>query len=62
MVLVSRLIGEWSDGRDTHYSDGSYRNDFVDFKLPAFLPGIALEMRIDDGTEAFDKEYSELFV
>lgn len=51
----------WPDGRDTHYSDGSYRDDFLDFKLPAFLPGIALEMRIDDGTEAFDKEYSELF-
>ena len=51
----------WPDGRQTHYPDGSYRTVFLAGKLPPFLPGVSLERRLDDGSEAFDREYKELF-
>ena len=52
---------QWPDGRATHYSDGSYRQLFLDGKIPGFLPGIALDARLDDGSDEFDREYQELF-
>lgn len=51
----------WPDGRDTHYPDGRYRQDFLDGKLPVFLPGISLDRRIDDGSDDFDRAYRDLF-
>ena len=51
----------WPDGRTTHYPDGQYRDPFLGGKLPGFLPGISLEYRLDDQTDAFDREYTELF-
>ena len=51
----------WPDGRQTDYPDGGYRQLFLDGKLPGFLPGVSLERRIDDGSEAFDTAYRERF-
>ena len=51
----------WPDGRRTHYPDGGYRQQFLDGKLPGFLPGVSLTRRLDDGSENFDREYRELF-
>jgi len=51
----------WPDGRVTHYPDGRYRDLFLDGNLPGFLPGVSLEYRLDDQTDAFDREYTELF-
>ena len=34
---------------------------FLAGKLPPFLPGVSLERRLDDGSEAFDREYRERF-
>ncbi len=51
----------WPDGRQTHYPDGSYREDFLAGRLTGFLPGIRLELKLDDGTEEYDREYRELF-
>ena len=51
----------WPDGRQTHYPDGGYRAIFLAGKLPPFLPGVSLERRLDDGSEAFDREYRGLF-
>lgn len=51
----------WPDGRETHYADGRYRDDFLAGRLTGFLPGIRLELKLDDGSEAFDRAYRELF-
>lgn len=51
----------WPDGRDTYHSDGAYRQDFLDGKLPGFLPGISLDRVIDDGSDEFDRQYREHF-
>ena len=51
----------WPDGRTTHYSSGGYRNDFLAGRLTGFLPGISLDIRLDDGSDEFDREYRELF-
>lgn len=51
----------WPDGRQSHYPDGGYRGEFLDAKLPGFLPGVWLERRLDDGSDDFGREYGELF-
>ena len=51
----------WPDGRQTHYPDGGYRAVFLAGKLPPFLPGVSLERRLDNGSEAFNREYRQLF-
>jgi len=51
----------WPDGRDTHHPNGDYRQDFLDGKLPTFLPGISLDRQIDDGSTDFNATYKELF-
>ncbi|MBT5831276.1 MAG: enolase [Candidatus Latescibacteria bacterium] len=51
----------WPEGRQTHYKDGSYRDEFLAGKLLGFLPGIRLERTLDDGSEEFDQKYRELF-
>ena len=51
----------WPDGRQTHHPDGDYRSLFLEGKLSGFLPGISLDRRLDDGSEAFDREYRERF-
>lgn len=51
----------WPDGRQTHYKDGGYRTDFLAGKLPVFLPGIRLERRLDDGSDDFDRTWTERF-
>ncbi len=51
----------WPDGRDTHHANGDYRQDFLEGKLPGFLPGISLDRRIDDGSDDFDRHYRDLF-
>ena len=51
----------WPDGRQTHYPGGSYRQLFLDGKIPGFLPGIYLDARLDDGSDEFDREHRELF-
>jgi hypothetical protein len=51
----------WPDKRLSHYPDGSYRQDFLDGKLPGFLPGVRLERGLDDGSDDFDRRYKELF-
>ena len=50
----------WPDGRQSHYTDGSYRDQFLAAKLPGFLPGVRLERRLDDGSEEFDRLHREL--
>jgi galactonate dehydratase len=51
----------WPDGRRTHYPGAGYRQEFLAGKRIGFLPGISLDHRLDDGSEAFDREYHELF-
>ena len=51
----------WPEGRQTHYKDGSYRDEFLSGKLLGFLPGIRLERKLDDGSDEFDREYKGLF-
>jgi L-alanine-DL-glutamate epimerase-like enolase superfamily enzyme len=51
----------WPDGRQTFHRDGGYRADFLAGKLPAFLPGIRLERRLDDGSDEFDRAWTEHF-
>lgn len=51
----------WPDGRVTQHADTSYRGDFLSGKITGFLPGIELDIRLDDGSEDFDREYRELF-
>jgi L-alanine-DL-glutamate epimerase-like enolase superfamily enzyme len=51
----------WPAGHTTNYPDGSYREDFLQGRLPGFLPGISLDRRLDDGSNDFDREYTELF-
>ena len=51
----------WPDGRQTQYKDGGYRADFLAGKLPVFLPGIRLERRLDDGSDEFDRTWTERF-
>jgi L-alanine-DL-glutamate epimerase-like enolase superfamily enzyme len=51
----------WPEGRHTYYSSGSYRGDFLAGKLTGFVPGIRLEVRLDDGSGDFDAEYQDRF-
>lgn len=51
----------WPDGRVTWHPDGGYRADFLSGKITGFLPGIELEIRLDDGTAEFEREYQDLF-
>ena len=51
----------WPEGRTTHYNSGSYRADFLAGKMAGFVPGIRLDVRLDDGTDEFDREYRSLF-
>ena len=51
----------WPDGRVLWAADGSYRSDFTAGKQTGFLPGMQLEVRLDDGSEGFDREYRERF-
>ena len=51
----------WPDGRKTHYPDGSYRQDFLEGRILGFLPGISLDLQVDDGSEEFDQRYRGLF-
>ncbi|MBT3344205.1 MAG: mandelate racemase/muconate lactonizing enzyme family protein [Gemmatimonadetes bacterium] len=51
----------WPDGRQSHYPNGSYREEFLAGKLPGFLPGVRLERGLDDESEEFDRRYQELF-
>ncbi len=51
----------WPHGQTSFFPDGRYRNDFASGRITGFVPGIALEIRVDDGSEAFAREYRELF-
>lgn len=51
----------WPDGRELWTQDGGYRGDFTAGKITGFLPGMALDVRLDDGSETFDREYRERF-
>jgi len=51
----------WPDGRVHWAPDGGYRSDFTAAKITGFLPGMHLEVRLDDGGEEFDREYRERF-
>ena len=51
----------WPDGRVHWAPDGGYRGDFVAGKITGFLPGMHLEVRLDDGGEEFAREYGERF-
>ena len=51
----------WPDGRQTHYKNGGYREEFLAGRLPGFLPGVRLERALDDGSDDFDREYGKLF-
>ena len=51
----------WPDGRILWAADGSYRGDFTAGKRTGFLPGMQLAVRLDDGSEEFDREYRERF-
>lgn len=52
----------WPEGRTTHYKSGSYRADFLAGKITGFVPGIRLDVRLDDGEDEFDRAYHSLFV
>jgi len=54
-------VVRWPDGRELWAVDGGYRSDFVAGKITGFLPGMGLEVRLDDGSEEFDREYRERF-
>jgi galactonate dehydratase len=51
----------WPDGRVLWAADGSYRSDFTAGKQTGFSPGMQLAVRLDDGSEEFDREYRERF-
>ncbi len=51
----------WPDGRVLCAADGGYRGDFVAGKITGFLPGMDLQVRLDDGSEEFAREYTERF-
>lgn len=51
----------WPDGRVLCAADGGYRGDFVAGKITGFLPGMDLQVRLDDGSEEFAREYVERF-
>lgn len=56
----------WADADQTQMDgacgpDGSYRGDFTAGKRMGFLPGMQLEVRLDDGSGGFDREYRERF-
>jgi hypothetical protein len=51
----------WPAGGDTHHPDGGYRQDFLDGKRIGWLPGISLDVRLDDGSDEFDRDYRRLF-
>ncbi len=42
-------------------ADGGYRGDFTAGKITGFFPGMDLQVRLDDGSEEFDREYRERF-
>lgn len=52
----------WPDGRQMHYPDAGYRQEFLAGKHVGFLPGISLNHRLDDGSDEFDKTYESLFL
>ena len=54
-------VVRWPDGRELWAVEGGYRSDFVAGKITGFLPGMGLEVRLDDGSEEFDREYRERF-
>ncbi|MEE3259811.1 MAG: mandelate racemase/muconate lactonizing enzyme family protein [Candidatus Latescibacterota bacterium] len=54
-------VVRWPDGRELWAVDGGYRSDFVAGKITGFLPGMGLEVRLDDGSEEFGREYRERF-
>ena len=51
----------WPDGRELWAPDGGYRSDFTAGKITGFYPGMDLQVRLDDGSEEFDREYRERF-
>ncbi|MEW6755090.1 MAG: enolase C-terminal domain-like protein [Candidatus Latescibacterota bacterium] len=51
----------WPGGGQTAYPSGAYRGDFLAGRLTGFLPGIRLEVRVDDGSAEFSREYRERF-
>ncbi len=51
----------WPDGRRSWHRSGGYRADFVAGRLSGFLPGMHLEVQLDDGSDAFDRDYRERF-
>ncbi|AWT59830.1 MAG: Mandelate racemase [Candidatus Moanabacter tarae] len=51
----------WPDGKKAYYSNGSYRQDFLDGKILGFLPGISLDLEVDDGSKEFDQRYRDFF-
>jgi galactonate dehydratase len=51
----------WPDGRELWAPNGSYRGDFTAGKITGFAPGMDLQVRLDDGSEEFDREYRERF-
>ena len=51
----------WPDGHQARYPDGSYRQDFLEGRILGFLPGISLDLEVDDGSEEFDRRYRDLF-
>jgi len=54
-------VVRWPDGRELWAPDGGYRGDFTAGKITGFSPGMALQIRIDDSSEEFDREYRERF-
>ena len=57
-------LAHWADADQTQMDgacgpDGSYRGDFIAGKRMGFLPGMQLEVRLDDGIEEFDLEYRD---
>jgi L-alanine-DL-glutamate epimerase-like enolase superfamily enzyme len=51
----------WPDGRTFISRDGGFRAMFVSGKLTGFVPGMSLDIRLDDGGEDFAAEYAEHF-
>ena len=47
----------WPDGRKSYYPNGDYRGDFLSGKMTGFLPGISLDVQLDDESETFNEEY-----
>lgn len=54
-------VVRWPDGRELWARNGGYRGDFTAGKITGFLPGMDLEVRLDDGSEEFDRAYRERF-